>query len=400
MKSTYCSKSWTDINIDFESRILRHCCKAKSYDFPTTLTEQFISSSDLIKNRRAVSLQNIAHDDCSACWNDYNKGNSAYRDWANRWDDNYLKINKDSLDTDSHVYYVEIKTDRICDMACLYCSSSSSSKIAQEEGQPYDDNTKDEDYEVFKKWIKNFLNRKDLKSNQIIFIFLGGEPTASERFYTLADFIEDQAVLNPQLNIRLEICTNANSKPFLMDKIVKRMDTSKTKWAIGISNESYGNVAELIRHRLNWSTFANNFRTYIAHPKTELLVMSPTVNAFSLKSFHIYIDWVFKQFEANAPEKEFTWYGNFISWPDVMDITNLPRTYLPYIEEAEARLMKEINNPKWMYKENFIEFIKQMKNRLGQSYKESYKEDLINFLETKQKVKKTDLSSLLNELDM
>ena len=128
--------------------------------------------------------------------------------------------------------------------------------------------------------------------------------------------------------------------------------------------------------------------------------MSPTVNAFSLKSFHIYIDWVFKQFEANAPEKEFTWYGNFISWPDVMDITNLPRTYLPYIEEAEARLMKEINNPKWMYKENFIEFIKQMKNRLGQSYKESYKEDLINFLETKQKVKKTDLSSLLNELDM
>ena len=398
MKSTYCSKSWTDINIDFESRVLRHCCKAKSYPFPSVLTEQFISASDLIKNRRAVSLQNIEHDDCSACWNDYSKGNSAYRDWANKWDDKHMTSNIISND-DSHVYYVEIKTDRTCDMACLYCSPVSSSKIAQEEGQPYTDNTSDDDYVVFKRWIKNFLSRKDLKSNQIIFIFLGGEPTASERFYTLTDFIEEQAIENPHLNIRLEICTNANSKPFLMDKIIKRMDSGKTKWAIGISNESYGNVAEMTRHRLNWSRFQDNFKKYITHPNTELLVMSPTVNSFSLKSFHQYIDWVFTQFKEFAPEKEFTWYGNFINWPDPMDIANMPKTYLPYIEQAEQRLLQEINNPKWMYKNNFFEFIKQMKNRLGQNYKESYKEDLVKFLETKQRVKKVDLSSLLNELD-
>lgn len=399
MNSTYCSKSWTDINIDFESRILRHCCKANPYNFPSVLTEQFISASDLIKNRRAVSLRNEAHEDCSACWNDYAKGNSAYRDWANRWNDQYIQKNKESLNDDSHVYYIEVKTDRTCDMACLYCSSVSSSKIAQEEGEPYIDNTRDADYDTFKNWIKNFLSRKDLKSNQIIFIFLGGEPTASERFYTLTDFIEEQAVLNPHLNIRLEICTNANSKPFLMDKIIKRMDNSKTKWAIGISNESYGSVAELVRHRLNWLRFTDNFKEYITHPKTELLVMSPTINAFSLKTFHQYIDWVFRQFATNAPHKEFTWYGNFISWPDAMDIANLPKSYMPYIEQAEQRLLEEIQNPKWMYKENFFEFIKQMKNRLGQNYKETYKDDLVKFLETKQKVKKTDLSLLLSELD-
>jgi len=399
MKSTYCSKSWTDINIDFESRTLRHCCKSKPQMFPNDLTEEFISNNKAIKERRAVSLLNIAHDDCSACWKDYEKANSAYRDWANRWDDSFIKNNKDSLSSDSHVYYIEIKPDRICDMACLYCGPESSSKIAQEEGVIYIDKTNNRDYEIFKNWIKNFLSRKDLKSNQIIFIFLGGEPTASERFYTLTDFIEEQAVANPHLNIRLEICTNANSKPFLMDKIIKRMDTGKTKWAIGISNESYGSVAEMVRHRLNWSRFTDNFRRYISHPNTELLVMSPTVNAFSLKSFHQYIDWVFRQFEANALEKEFTWYGNFISWPDAMDIANLPKTYLSYIEQAEQRLLQEINNPKWMYKENFFEFIKQMKTRLGQNYKETYKEDLIKFLEAKQQVKKTDLSLLLNELD-
>jgi hypothetical protein len=399
MKSTYCSKSWTDINIDFESRILRHCCKAKPLMFPDILTEEFISDNNSIKERRIVSLLNIAHDDCSTCWKDYEKGNSAYRDWANRWNDSFIKNNKDSLSSDSHVYYIEIKPDRICDMACIYCSPDSSSKIAQEEGIIYIDKTDYNDYEIFKSWIKNFLSRKDLKSNQIIFNFLGGEPTASEKFYHLVDFIEEQALHNPHLSIRLEICTNANSKKFLIEKIINKMDSGKTKWAVGISNESYGRVSELIRHKLNWSRFENNFLRYITHPNVELIVMSPTINAFSLKSFHQYIDWTFRHFNLNASEKQFTWYGNFISWPDQMDIANLPEAYIEYIDQAEYRLMQEINNPNWLYKENFFNFIKQMKNRLGQNFKETYKEDLEKFLYTKEKVKKINLSALLNELD-
>jgi len=81
---TYCSKSWTDINIDFELRELRHCCKARPYQFPDVLTEEFISRGPGIQERRQQSLINIAHRDCDHCWNDYAKGNSAYKDWANK----------------------------------------------------------------------------------------------------------------------------------------------------------------------------------------------------------------------------------------------------------------------------------------------------------------------------
>lgn len=400
MTKTYCSKSWTDINIDFESRIVRHCCKAEVYDFPEILTEDFISMSAGIKERRLQSLDNIAHKDCISCWNNYDKGNSAFRDWANTWKDDYVEKNRAVIgDSDRFINYIEIKTDRTCDMSCLYCSSWSSSKLAQEQNETYADKTNENDYTVFKSWIKNFLHRKDLISNQIVFIFLGGEPTASARFYELVDFIEE-AAKGTDKNIRLEICTNANSKKFLMNKLIEKMDTSQLRWGIGISNESYGPTAELVRHNLDWSRFSENFLRYIQHPNTELIVMSPTLNAFSLKSFHEYIDWVHNNFRTYAPTKEFTWYGNFTSWPDEMDIAHLPKEYTKYIDLAEAAIARA-DGINYVYKENFVDYLRQMRNRIATAYDPDYKEKAHKFLLMKQGYKKTDkLIDLLHNLDL
>ncbi len=397
MTKTFCSKSWTDINIDFETRTIKHCCKAVTYSFPETLTEEFISMSAGIQERRSQSLANVAHHDCNSCWNDYAKGNSAYRDWANRWTEEQVA----TVDTsDKYINYVEIKTDRTCDMSCIYCSSWSSSKVAQEQNEPYEDLTKEHDYEVFKSWIKNFLQRKDLISDQIVFIFLGGEPTASSRFYELVDFIEESAY-NTDKRVRLEICTNANSKSYLMNKLIDRMDTSKLSWGIGISNESFTGTAELIRHNLVWERFSENFVKYIKHPKTELIVMSPTANVFNLKTFHQYIDWVHEQFKLHAPNKEFTWYGNYTSWPDDMDIAYLPKEYVQYIELAEQAIEKQANNSKYMYQDNFKDYLKQMKQRIGKSYDVNYKKRAEDFLLHKQQFKKNvDLLKLMENLDL
>lgn len=401
MNTAYCSKSWTDINIDFETRTIRHCCKSLSYNFPEILTEDFISKSAGIQERRSQSLQNVKHKDCNSCWNDYKKGFSAYRDWANRWNANDFINLKDHInDTDRFINYIEIKTDRICDMSCIYCSSWSSSKIAQEQNETYEDKTNENDYIVFKSWIKNFLNRKDLISNQIVFIFIGGEPTASNRFYELVDYIEESALHTDKI-VRLEICTNANSKSYLMNKLIQRMDSSKLRWGIGISNESFDQTAELIRHNLVWSRFSNNFKKYITHTNTELIVMSPTLNAFSLKTLHKYIDWVHDQFITYSPSKEFTWYGNFTNWPDEMDISHLPKQYTKYVDLALNAVKTQENNRNFLYQQNFLDFLNQMKLRIGSSFDKNYKENLETFLIKKQEYKKTDkLVQLMDNLDI
>ena len=397
---TYCSKSWTDINIDFELRELRHCCKARPYQFPDVLTEEFISRGPGIQERRQQSLINIAHRDCDHCWNDYAKGNSAYKDWANKWDNDYIEKHRQYLNDDRFVYYVEIKTDNTCDLACLYCSPNSSSKIAQEENIPIISKTKEHDYEVFKSWIKKFLAQEHLVNHQIIFIFLGGEPTASAKFYELVDFIDDCAN-NTNKNIRLEICTNANSKRFLMDKIMAKMDTSRLTWGIGISNESFGSDAELIRHGLSWSRFQENFKRYIRHTKTELIVMSPAINIFNLKSFASYVDWVHNQFRIYAPYKKFTWHGNYISWPDSLDIAILPKEYVKYVEQVEQTVFDNVGGIVYDYREGFVEYLTQMKTRIGSNYNPDYKKVAEEFLLQKQQVKKTDqLMRLMNNLDL
>jgi hypothetical protein len=398
--STYCSKSWTDINLDFETRTLRHCCKAEGHEFPETLTEQFISIDSIIQERRQQSLDKVAHSDCNSCWKDYAKGNSAYRDWANRWTEDFINNHKTVLGDDSFVHYIEVKPDSTCDLACIYCSYTSSSKIAQEEGVKVEVKTKEEDYVVFKSWIKNHIQREDLHFGQLLFVFLGGEPTASERFYELVDFIEAAAETTNK-SIRLEICTNANSKKFLMDKIIAKMDTSKLSWGIGISNESYGETAELIRHGLDWQRYTENFKRYITHPKTELIVLSPTVNIFNLKSFPEYIIWVYDQFRTYAPYKQFTWYGNYISWPDELDISHLPKEYIKYVEQAEQAIADCSGGTNNVYKENFIKFIDTMKQRIGAAYNPDYKQVAQEFLERKQLVKKTDkLIKLMENLDL
>lgn len=399
---TYCSKNWTDINIDFENRVLRHCCKAQSHAFPDVLTEEFISRGPSIQERRKQSLANIAHNDCSSCWNDYAKGNSAYKDWANNWDDNFINQNIRILNDDRFVYYIEIKTDRTCDLACLYCSPISSSKIAQEQNTIFEDKTKEEDYVVFKNWIKKFLRRSDIQHHEIIFMFLGGEPTASERFYELVDFI-DQCSIDSKKKIRLEICTNANSKKFLMDKIIAKMDTSKLSWGIGVSNESFGYDSELIRHGLSWDRFQDNFRRYITHPNTELIVLSPTINIFNLKSFASYVDWVHEQFRQHAPGKSFTWHGNFISHPDELDIANLPKEYVTYVDDVEQSILAVGKSLNYLHatKEGFLDYLKQMKLRISSNYKSDYKLIAQRFLEQKQRVKKTNvLMKLMDNLDL
>lgn len=400
--TTYCSKSWTDINIDFETRSLRHCCKAQPETFPIKLDLKFINNSDNIQQRRLDSLNNIEHPDCSDCWDNYRDTNSAYKDWVNKWDDDYISKNRSLLEqknSDQFTHYIEIKTDKTCDMSCIYCSSFSSSKIAQEEGIEILDSTNKNDYDVFKQWIYQHVTQEEIKSKVVVFMFLGGEPTASENFYDLVDYIESLASKTDKI-IRVEICTNANSKKYLMDKIINKMDTSKLSWGIGISNESYGEVSELIRHGLDWQRFEENFRRYIQHAKTDVIVLSPSVNIFNLKHFYKYVKWVYEQFKVYAPEKEFIWYGNFINRPGVMDIANLPASYIKYVELAR-NVALENTSSKQTYQDEFFKYFDSMAARINSSYDPNYKILAEQFLLKKQAVKKTDkLIKLMENLDL
>ena len=243
---TQCSKSWTDVNIDFKNRLLRHCCKAEPYDFPDKPDIDFFDNSPQIQERRQHTANGIQHPDCNSCWRDINSGKSAYKDWMNKWDDNEFATKNLR---NPHVSYIDIELDNTCDLSCLYCSGVCSSKIAQEEGIVNVDNTRSFDIEQFKLWL---VKVAETNTNRTVINFLGGEPTASKLFYELLDVIHLISKQYPRFELQIEICTNCNSKKHLMDKLMSCIESSSIDWAISISNESYGSDSELIRYGLDW----------------------------------------------------------------------------------------------------------------------------------------------------
>lgn len=396
--NTYCSKSWTDININFYNRTVRHCCKSAEYQFPEKLTVDFINNSDRIQERRTQSLQGIEHADCASCWLSQKHTGSSYRDWMNIWDDQYIAQHASVL-TDSSVNIIDIELDNTCDMSCLYCVADVSSKIAQEEGVESKLKFNEHDYLVFKQWIVQYLSRTDHLNDTVVFNFLGGEPTASKRFYDLVNFIESSST-NTKLTIIIALCTNANTKQYLMNKLITFIDRSNLTWSISVSNEGFGHDAELVRHGLDWDRFGENVKLYMSHPKIPIFSLSPALNSLNLKSFPAYVKWVHDLFDQHGTDNtELSWYGNFIEFPTEMDIANLPAVFTQYIDEVLNFISSYKHNHKYANLEQFEQFLHPMRQRIGTIHNQNFEADLTEFVERKQRVKQDNrLSNLLKNI--
>lgn len=377
--STACSKSWTDVNVDFKRGTIGHCCKSVYYNFPDEYTSDFFTNSKHIQKRRQDTLDGIQHRDCQTCWNDINNGVTPFKDWMNEWD-NF----DNAKSTEPQINYIEVDLDNTCDLSCLYCSADASSKIAQEEGIKGIDKTRQKDIENFKLWLKETINNS---TTRIQLHFLGGEPTASKLFYELIDYVTTLDASNVLLNIT----TNCNSKPHLFNKLLAAMDKSQCQWQINISNESYKDDSALIRYGLDWDRFEQNLRAYASHKKVGRLNFDATITSLALPTFHKYVKWVFDIMADYGPPNgmPFGIGGDAVYWPGELDVAILPESFKTQMDQA-IQLVKECELPNYINKENTLVFFEGIKSRIGSNYQEDYKNTVAQFLVTKQKYKKTD----------
>lgn len=383
-----CSKSWTDISVDFKRRQIGHCCKAVYYDFPEEYTSDFFDNSPGIQERRQESLEGIQHPDCVECWKDVNKGNTTYIDWWNQWDDfSEAKPNVSQIDS------IEIELDNTCDLSCLYCSEDASSKIAQEEGFVVSDKTRQYDIDMFKEWLKNKVNNYNNYDKRLTISFQGGEPTASKLFYELLDFI---GTLNTKF-LLIDVITNGNSRPHLFKKFLEAIDKINCKWSITISNESFGKDSQQIRYGLDWERFESNVIAYAQHKKISHISLGTTVNNLSLPSFPAYVKWVYDTLRDQPATFQFC--GSIITDPLEMDIAILPVSCRSYIDDA-IEVVNANKDARCGDMPGNLEFLESMKKRIGSNYREDYQSYIGKFLDYKQKAKKTDtLMRLIKPLD-
>jgi organic radical activating enzyme len=380
---TACSKSWTDVNINFKTRTVGNCCVSFYHDMPENVTVDFFDNSEFVQERRRDTLNGLQHPDCNACWRDINNGIPTTKDWIGE------QYDFDSAKPDvPQVNYIEMELDNTCDLSCLYCSSDHSSKIAQEENEVVPSKFTEEDLNVYIQWLTKTINNS---SNPIDIAFLGGEPTASKAFYQM---IERIASLE-NMRGKIQVTTNGNTKEFLFNKFIAAMDKSNSKWAIHLSNESFKQDSNLIRYGLDWQRFESNLRAYAQHPSVSYILFDVAINAVALPTFPKYVNWLYDVM--SEYDKPFTILGGFVHWPEELDISILPESYKKYATQA-IEIVEQRKLPNTVNQEKMLKFLTSIETRVGSDYQENYRTIIEDFLKMKQEFKKTD--QLLQLLDV
>ncbi len=384
MNNTLCSAAWTDININFGERNIRHCCKSVEIPFPKTLSVDFFNDSLRIKKTRSDLVSGIQTEDCISCWNDYKKTGTAYRDFKNKW--------KSTKDINTVVNNIEIILDNLCDMSCVYCDEFGSSRIATEKNL---NNrlfvAKNRDLDVFVEFLKSLAN----KQTQLNISFSGGEVTYSKQFfYFVEKLIADNKL--KEIPISFSFLTNGNTLEKNMQKIDLLLQHIPENWYIivGMSCETIGKSAELIRYGLSWDRFLHNFKVYYNHSKVNTMVLSPTLNIFSVREFPLFvktIDDIANEFNNN---KKINIIGNWVTHPHILNPCYSSAKYKTEISNLKNFIIDShvINN-----KDNLINFLEKLNQKIGSIELDNEELDnwLLNLAKQKKDNRVLDLKKLL-----
>lgn len=287
--SAVCSKMWTDTNIDFKHRTLKHCCKQTSY-LPTE--EDWALGADLferypenIENRRLMLEEDTLPPACRACHKD-----NLFKDNWNRWSDTRVARYKPTLQTDDRTEFIELDLGDQCDLACVYCGPWSSTTWKKQLNIPIEPIDTQWQQRILTRLYARLAQTRDLPNVQIS--MLGGEPTLMTSTY---DMLED---ILPHLEHHthkptISFCTNLNTGDKLMQRFLDTMERTREKvnWSIGVSMEAEGRRAELIRTGLNFRRFTDNLqRTSLSATR---IYITCTHNYLNVPYFHDFVDWLY-----------------------------------------------------------------------------------------------------------
>lgn len=351
MNNTLCSAAWTDINLDFASRTIRHCCKSLDVPFPETLTVDFFNNSERINQTRKDLFDGKQSPDCIRCWDDYKLTGNAYRDFKNEW--------KSITQLNNKIEFIEIFLDNLCDMSCIYCDEVASSKIASEKKVNNPKNTKiDEDLSVFVAFLETVAKKQD----NINLSFLGGEVTYSKKFFYFVEQLLNNEILLKS-NVNFSILTNCNSSDAAMLKIISLFNKMPSNWDVNVSvsNEAHNSAAELVRYGLSWDRFVKNFKIYYQHNKVSSVLIAPTLSIFTVKTFPDFIKTMISIVNELGNTKLIKVFGNWIVSPEILNPVYAKPEHKQIINELRAYII-DTNVIKNL---DFITFLEKLENRIG-----------------------------------
>jgi len=283
--STLCSAFWKHTNIRPGGRVYP-CCRFKHSIGKTNGDIENVLHSPEYQELRDLSASGEYISGCEKCYYEESIQHRSLRQEFNE------KYNTDSVGLE----YLEIGIDNLCNLTCDGCNSEFSTswraKEIRENGKAkYDYMTIDTITS-----IPSTVNK---------ILFLGGEPLSTTRHLELLKLVNDPK--------KVDVVYNTNAMYMPNSELEATWKLFKSVMFI-VSIDGVGKVAEKVRSGTVW-TKVRRFIDYVVNKnyKLEFNTVMHLNNYQDIENITEYV----RKFNAD-------WYINVLTYPELLDIKNLP----------------------------------------------------------------------------
>jgi MoaA/NifB/PqqE/SkfB family radical SAM enzyme len=285
-RDTFCAKMWSHLYVNTQLEILP-CCIARP-DLPLGSLEKNtvdeIINSEHAKSMRLKMLANESCVECEVCYKKEDDIGTSSRIRENReFQDKIPELIALTKPDGSLEKFNPISTDirlnNICNLKCRTCDGLSSSQLAVEEKNLFNN------VENFKK-IPTTKTREHVLSSIIDYFqsvkriyFAGGEPLILKEHYDILDYL----ISINKTNVPIYYSTNFTNLAF-KDKNVLEYWKKFENVTIGASLDGHGEILQYVRHGTNWQDIEKNLRNLKSQCPHVKFTVTSTVSMLSAES--------------------------------------------------------------------------------------------------------------------
>jgi len=312
---TACQLKWGWSTLFLNSGLTASCHRASFSELTPENFLNFHNTDRKIADRETMLEGNWPGHGCEFCKDIEVEGGQSDRMFQLSMPDIHpLELESDQSLVEVDPVVLEIYFKNTCNLACIYCRATLSSRIEGEDtkfgfplhklAESADLKTKQFDHLIplFWQWLDKGYSK--LKTINV----LGGEPFIQDEFHTLLDYIGE----HPNKELELVIITNLIIKKetlIVFSKKVKQLiaDKKLKKVKILTSVDCWGSEQEYIRYGFDCVKFEENFQ-YLLEQKFISLGLLSTVTSMSIPSMPLLAE----KFTEWNNKREIQWHTGLV----------------------------------------------------------------------------------------
>ena len=283
----FCPLPWTHLFLH-TSGTTRLCCTANV----SQANYKTVTNNDAFNKARLKMLKGERPVECyDYCYRVEDHGGFSKRQEQFKVYDQYFTFqdaidntNADGTIKDGTIYDLDLRIGNTCDLACIMCGSTNSSKWAELERSINIKTGMEAPSKIYKWWEdKEFWDQlKEILRNAKLVKFGGGEPMLLKQHKELLIFLKEN---NPTCNIKY--ITNANN--ITQEYIDLWQDFPRIRFTLSI--DSIKERVEYLRWPIKWDNLIKNIRMLKQLKRPPSISINYTISLFNILYVNDDLNW-------------------------------------------------------------------------------------------------------------